>query len=249
MKIVTIKNKARSEEQALIQALRLDPSKRSRISVVGGGGKTTIIERLAKEYASYHEKVVIAPTTKIAYPQFGSFLWSENEDFLREVKGVVTVGVAIEQEKVGKTSDVFFQKIFNLAGIVLMEADGAKRLPAKAPAEHEPVILTETTDVIAVLGLDSIGHPIGQVCHRSELVCELLQKGEEDIFLPEDAAFLLSSEKGQRKQVRDGMVYHVILNQADTDERMDIAMEIAVFLKEKGINEVIATSSRWRKSE
>ena len=42
-------------------------------------------------------------------------------------------------------------------GIVLVEADGAKELPCKVPEEWEPVIPKQTTQVVAVYGLDAIG--------------------------------------------------------------------------------------------
>ena len=45
----------------------------------------------------------------------------------------------------------------SLADYVLVEADGAKRFPLKAPAAHEPVIPDETRLVIAVAGLSGVG--------------------------------------------------------------------------------------------
>ena len=51
------------------------------------------------------------------------------------------------------------KKLMELAEqiLVLIEADGARRLPLKVPAEHEPVIPEMTTHVLSVYGLDSIG--------------------------------------------------------------------------------------------
>ena len=40
---------------------------------------------------------------------------------------------------------------------MLIEADGAKCLPLKVPAEHEPVILPETTHVLSLYGMDAVG--------------------------------------------------------------------------------------------
>ena len=42
-----------------------------------------------------------------------------------------------------------------LSDLVLIEADGSKRLPCKVPADHEPVLLPESDIVVAVLGLSA----------------------------------------------------------------------------------------------
>lgn len=53
--------------------------------------------------------------------------------------------------------------------VVLVEADGSKRLPIKAPAEHEPVVPAETALTIGVLGLDALGWPMDErTVHRPE---------------------------------------------------------------------------------
>lgn len=49
----------------------------------------------------------------------------------------------------------------------MLEADGAKCLPIKAPEAHEPVILPETTRVIQVYGMDGLDQSIGERCFRA----------------------------------------------------------------------------------
>lgn len=58
--------------------------------------------------------------------------------------------------------------------LVLCEADGARRLPLKAPADHEPVIPASSSIVVALMGLDAIRRPLteAEVC-RSELVARI----------------------------------------------------------------------------
>lgn len=60
------------------------------------------------------------------------------------------------------------------ADIVLLEADGAKRMPCKAPAAHEPVLLPESDVVLGVAGLYALGRPLREVCFRLEQACALL---------------------------------------------------------------------------
>lgn len=48
--------------------------------------------------------------------------------------------------------------------MVLLEADGAKRMPCKVPAAHEPVLLPESDIVLTVAGLSALGRPLREVC-------------------------------------------------------------------------------------
>jgi probable selenium-dependent hydroxylase accessory protein YqeC len=58
--------------------------------------------------------------------------------------------------------------------LVLCEADGARRLPLKAPAEHEPVIPALSPIVVALMGLDAIGRPLGEAyVYRAEHVARI----------------------------------------------------------------------------
>ena len=60
-------------------------------------------------------------------------------------------------------------------GAVLVEADGAARLPLKAPAAWEPVIPACTSLTIVVAGLDAQDAPLdADHVHRPELLAALL---------------------------------------------------------------------------
>ena len=50
------------------------------------------------------------------------------------------------------------RQAMELSDLVLVEADGSKRLPCKVPADHEPVLLPESDIVVAVLGPVSYTH-------------------------------------------------------------------------------------------
>lgn len=112
---------------------------------------------------------------------------------------------------------------------LLIEADGSRGLPLKAPAAHEPVITAGTGLVIAVLGLTGIWKPIAEACHRPERVCALLGMLPDDRITPEAAAMLLMSRDGLRKQV-DNRRFAVILNQADGEKEQEAGCQIASLL-------------------
>ena len=57
---------------------------------------------------------------------------------------------------------------------ILVEGDGSRQRPIKAPADHEPVIPQGTTKTVGVIGLDALGKQItGTSVHRPELLCRL----------------------------------------------------------------------------
>jgi molybdenum cofactor cytidylyltransferase len=57
--------------------------------------------------------------------------------------------------------------------LVVVEADGSRMKPCKAPAEHEPVMPVGTSLVVPVAGIDAVGRRIDQVCHRPERVSDV----------------------------------------------------------------------------
>ena len=81
-----------------------------------------------------------------------------------------------------------------LADYVLVEADGAKRLPLKAHAEHEPVIPACAGRTVCVVGVDGLGAPVSQTCHRPQIFAQLAGVSADDAVTPEAVAAVLCAE-------------------------------------------------------
>ena len=116
--------------------------------------------------------------------------------------------------------------------MVLLDADGAKRMPCKAPAAHEPVLLPESDIVLAVAGLSALGRPLREVCFRLEQACALLGAAPETLLTPELLARLLASEQGGRKRVGDRR-FSVVLNPADASARIAAGEQTLALLRKK----------------
>ena len=56
-----------------VQLINIDPQKHRRIAVVGGGGKTSLIFRLAEELKATGRKVIVTTTTHMAYDRTRSY--------------------------------------------------------------------------------------------------------------------------------------------------------------------------------
>ena len=125
------------------------------IAVIGAGGKTTLIHRLAEEYRRKGASVLVSTTTHM--------LVEPDTDLSCDSFAVM--------EKIKKTG-------YCMAGAVcpensakmqsLPEPDGAKHYALKYPSEQEPVIPEGTTDVILVLGSWDLGKPCKDVVFRFE---------------------------------------------------------------------------------
>ena len=137
-------------------------------AIIGGGGKTTLMETLAGEL-SKKGKVIITTTTHICRPKQYETLLDADEAAVSaalERSGIVCVASQAESGKLCAPR-LSMGTLAQLADFVLVEADGAKRLPLKAHASHEPVIPEEAQRVIMVIGIDGVGKTIRETCHRS----------------------------------------------------------------------------------
>lgn len=209
----------KSEEVSIETAFSFLTEGKRIISFVGAGGKSSLIDAIAKWGSNQGKKVLVTTTTHIFKPQ--SEILATSEKQLQKIweAGHWAVIGAIEEKKPQKLkmpdSD-WMKQAMELADLVLIEADGSKRLPCKVPADHEPVLLPESDIVVAVLGLSALRHSLKECCFRTEQAKRLLSEDENHLLTEEDMAIILLSEQGLRKDVKDRR-YIAVLNQCDDD--------------------------------
>lgn len=207
------------------------------VSLVGGGGKTTLLYAMARHCAQKGWRVLVSTTTHIQCPQNGA--WAQTDAQLAALWAQGRYAVAGTDAPSGKLTFPLQEQWAAWrpqADFVLLEADGAKRLPCKAPAAHEPVLLPESDVVLAVAGLSALGRPLREVCFRTEYACALLHTGPETLLTPELLAQLMASREGGRRQV-GSRTFYVVLNQADTAQRRALGQQTADLLqKQYGVN-------------
>lgn len=168
-------------KNSLCKVLNIDLYRKEVISFVGGGGKTTAMFALADELKTLGKRVLITTTTNIFIPKEGSFdqLFLKDVDLEKIEPGSLTIfGEEVRDKKIKgpdlEVLDILIKK--DLFDYYLIEADGAKHKPIKAPASHEPVISALTTKTIGLIGLDALHKSIVEISHRSEILSELLNK-------------------------------------------------------------------------
>jgi molybdenum cofactor cytidylyltransferase len=149
------------------------------IALVGGGGKTSLLFALAKVLPG---RVVVTTTTRIfaAQMKLATAVLSQNNlhqlsQKLDEHRICLVIGEVQGDKAVGVTPALPGQLLARPdVDFVLVEADGSRMRPIKAPAPHEPVIPPETTLVVPVVGIDALNGRIEDVAHRPELVREVI---------------------------------------------------------------------------
>ncbi len=233
------------EEASLIHAFGIDHRNAPIISVVGAGGKTKTIEQLAMEYKQLRKKVIITTTTQMFQPD--QFLWCSEEatetllNYL-EIDYAVWMGLPCSDGKMKAPKPSFLDQLKELNIPMLIEADGAKRLPFKVPRENEPVILPGSQMVVGVLGMDALGRTIKEICFHPELVALYLHKTEDQLITKEDYIEVIKGSHGLAKGVTQDMDYIVVLNKVDNEERVRAACQIRDILMRQGIRRIYLTS-------
>lgn len=227
------------------------------ISIVGAGGKTTLMYALAEYFSENGARTIVTTTTHIYQPE--GKLWAHSPEEVRALwrEGTYAVVGRLEEakrpEESRKPEGFDEQKkltalpkeelvmYVRMADIVLIEADGAKRKPCKVPAGHEPVIPKACDIVIGVMGMKALGKTLSESCFRQEKAVRLFGAAPEGIITADMMAAILVSEEGTRKNVgkRD---YYVVLNQCDSEADIRAGEKITGLLEAKGIGHCVMTS-------
>jgi probable selenium-dependent hydroxylase accessory protein YqeC len=220
------------------------------ISIIGGGGKTTLMERLAREILVRGETVLVTTTTRIMMPKGESpervLISGQTREVLRLAEALLSVSgrltaasacLPAEDKLIGfRATQIGELEKGNLFDWILVEADGARHLSLKAPAPHEPVVPPSSRWVVAVVGLDAIGRPLtDEWVFRSRLFAEITGLTPGAAITEESVATALIHEKGIMKDCPAAALKYVFLNKAETDDRRMMGRLIAHILQEKGL--------------
>lgn len=145
------------------------------VAFVGAGGKTSALFRLAHELRADGWRVIGTTTTRLARHE------------IQHVPCSIAVGAGTSPATVRacldehgflflySSEDLKRDKIIGLApetlstlvdavnsDVLLIEADGSRRLPLKAPRGNEPVLPEDVSLVVPVAGIDALGQPLDE---------------------------------------------------------------------------------------
>ena len=129
------------------------------VSLVGGGGKTTTMYHLADELVKRGLKVILTTTTHIFPPDDQSLLLltgNINEvSTALEDKDLIVLAKSREKEKLKGIDPIWIKDLIKFSDVILVEADGSRNKPFKAPDDHEPAVPPSSTMVLPLVGTDA----------------------------------------------------------------------------------------------
>lgn len=183
------------------------------IALVGAGGKTTAMFRLASELAARGERVITTTTTHISMPnadQTEALILTAADEHWRETiaEALATrrhITVAANTTAEGKLQGILPEWADGLralpgVGAVLVEADGAKGRLIKAPAAHEPVIPASADLVLLLMSAEALGQRLSDaIAHRPEQISALTGLALGETITPQALATLATSDQGLLK--------------------------------------------------
>ena len=215
------------------------------ISLVGAGGKTALMFRLARELSRQGTAVLTTTTTKIFTPtrkqssvviaaECVKAVLKQARTFLKHHRHISAGSLTLHfQDKLkgfppDVIDDIWHSGIFRW---IIVEADGAAGRPVKAPATHEPVIPKCTQWVVGIVGLEAVGKPLNaKWAFRPRLVSQITGLAEGSILTESAIVNLLMDENGTLKDTPAGAIRLAFLNQADSRDRLESGRKIAQML-------------------
>lgn len=231
----------------LSKALRLPAL--PRLALVGAGGKTTALFQIAKELVSptligkavEHPTVLVTTTTHLATWQANL---ADRHIIVHSPAELVTLGESLPQGVVlvtgppageGRLSRLNSANLDHLLALaderalpLLIEADGARMRPLKAPADHEPAIPAFVDFVTLVVGLSGLGQPLTEEwVFRPEVFSALSGLEAREVISPQALLAVLTHPAGGLKNIPPHARKRVLITQANTPEMQAQAQSLA----------------------
>lgn len=198
--------------------------------VVGAGGKKSTLYALAERLP----RAVVTATVRI--PLFDPHVADVvvTDDPVAAVRAADAWPVGVVPERDGERYLGYDPAVVDdlaaadVAGSVLVKADGARTRWLKAPGEDEPRLPSRTDVVVPIASARVVGEPLaeGQV-HRPERVAAITGRAVGDPVRPGDVAAVLASERGGLKGVPPDATAVPLVNMVDDADLEATAREVA----------------------
>jgi molybdenum cofactor cytidylyltransferase len=218
----------------LTQALRYTPP--ASIALAGSGGKTTLLFQLARELG---QPVILAATAHMHIDQLklADLHWIASEP--GELAGLgsnlervtLVTGPVSGERTLGLDNDtlVCLHEFCQAQSLpLLIEADGSRQHPLKAPTDHEPPIPDFVDMVVVVAGLSSIGKPLSpDSVYNPEGFSALGRLATGKMINPQAITNVLNHPSGGLKNIPVAARRVALLNQCDSAELQSVGQALA----------------------
>lgn len=200
------------------------------VSVVGSGGKTSLLTVLAKDLPG---TVALCTTTHVRPFAGVPTVTGGASQVLEALSGsrVVCVGTPASEGKL-VAPQLPIDELAGLVDHVVVEADGSRHLPFKAHAPWEPVVPACSDACVLVVGAGGFGRPIEEVVHRPGIFCARLGCWEDDLATPGRVARVIAAERGEGLLPFD----RLLVNQLADDRSRQAALALVQALRSQGVD-------------
>lgn len=213
-------------------------SKGDIVSIVGAGGKTSLMFTLAEELRRDY-KLLVTTTTKIFLPEKNQYDYMAIDlSNIREIrysnnKGVYIYGSFInEDEKLVGISTELLDLECSFFDYVFVEADGSKGKPIKGWNKTEPVISRKTKKTIGVLSIESIGKNISdENVHRVDEFLNITNADKNEAISIENMLSVIFHTDGIFKNSAGERI--LFINKVEDNEQIILAEELVNSIKIK----------------
>ena len=212
----------------------LDICEGSVVSVIGCGGKTSLIGLLADK--SRDKKVLVSTTTKIYPMKVAGIMRCETLKQCEEHEpqtGVQCLGLLNPASgKLEALPEHFLEKLIPHYDITFLEADGSRGLPCKGWLANEPVIPRCCTHTVGVVTMAALGKTATETnVHRLPEFLALTGLKEGETITTEALEAMVCAPNGMFKNSAGR--HYLIVNQIEDDETAGIAQSFLQNIKKK----------------
>jgi probable selenium-dependent hydroxylase accessory protein YqeC len=200
------------------------------VSIVGAGGKTSLLYGLGRELSAAGKPTLLTTTTRIMYPSRGEVsrvvLGPEDDTTVGKIRSgfdganLVLAGRERSDSKIIGYDPGFVERLHSggYGWTVVAECDGARGKSLKVPNENEPPLAASTGVYVVVTGADSFHKPVTS----------------PEVFNPEGVASV--SGVGLDATVSEPVILEVILSSRSYLGRKPAAARMCVFINKVDID-------------
>jgi len=217
---------------SLAKALRLNAISPKHIAFVGAGGKTSALFDVAREIAP----CIVTTTTHLGAWQAKEadqhIIIRETEDVNQfeniPLSGVILVTGGEKDNRLQSLTEKNLAWLRSFADYhslsILIEADGARKKPLKAPKADEPVIPDFVDMVVVVAGLSGLGKKLSEESvYNAGKFAKLGKVNEGEKITPDNLTRVLAHKESGLKNIPAKARKIALLNQADTAKQKLLA--------------------------
>lgn len=198
------------------------------VSIVGAGGKTSLMYRMGRDLSRNGVPTVLTTTTRIMYPDPNQvtrvILGDETDSTITRVSSslrqerLVLAGCRRDESKIIGYSSGFVERLHSgdLKRTLVAECDGAMGKSLKVPRNGEPPLARTTGLYVVVMGADCLGKRVSSgLVFNPERVASVAGVKGDSVVDEEVAAATVVSEKSYMRHKPQKARLCVFINKVD----------------------------------